>query len=159
MDHAGDDAGHVAAVAAWLERANARSTPGEELRLFHAAFEAVWARAVTTLGSVTLTAIAERVLSTATDEHGFLAAIDPRPSGDAGWQAKLYDRLEQVPQLELVAGMRFGLVELLTVIGTLTAEILSAELHAALASVGTSSSTTATSTPASPTVVGTKAAS
>jgi hypothetical protein len=40
-----------------------------------------------------------------------------------------------VPRPELIEGLRFAFIELLTVIGRLTAEILSSDLHAALLEV------------------------
>jgi hypothetical protein len=132
MDRIQTESSHQAAVDAWLERSIDHDSSVEVVRLFHTAFEAVWRRAVTTLGSVTLTAIAERVLVNATERYAFLAAVNPRPNGDARWREHLHERLTVVPRADLIAGLRFGLVELLTVIGALTAEILSPELHAAL---------------------------
>ncbi len=145
MDTIATDPGHEAAVDAWIER-SLPSLPIEIVGLFHEALEAVWNRAVTTLGTVTLTAIAERVLYTAVERYGFLSAINPRPNGDARWRAQLHERLAAVPRAELVGGLRFALVELLRVIGSLTAEILSADLHAALAK--TIAATTDASMPA-----------
>jgi hypothetical protein len=126
---------HAAAVDAWLRDAVEDAAPAVQLELFRAAIEALWNRAAVTLGSVTLLAIAGRVLSTATHRHGFLSAVHLPSHGDARWKAQLRDRLAAVPRAELITGLRFGLVELLTVIGRLTAEILSPELHAALAAV------------------------
>ena len=121
---------HSAAVDAWLARAlGAGASSADVVREAHAAVEAVWKRAVTALGSVTLSAIAERVLHNASERYGFLSAINPRPNGDARWREVLHERLAAVPSRELMEAVRFGLVELLTVIGTLTAEILSPDLH------------------------------
>jgi len=134
-----DELSHAAAVDAWLQQVIDGAEPAEVVDLFRAAIEILWGRAVTTLGSVTLIAIAERVLSTATRRYGFLAAINPRPNGDAHWKQRLRDRLTVVPRAELIEGLRFAFVELLTVIGRLTAEILSPDLHAALLEVTASS--------------------
>jgi hypothetical protein len=49
-----------------------------------------------------------------------------------------------VPRAALIEGLRYGLIELLTVIGALTAEVLRGELHAALEAV------TALSSPRTP---------
>jgi hypothetical protein len=135
MDRTRDEPSHTAAVDAWLARSLDRDPSIESVALFRAALEAVCGRAVTTLGTVTLTAIAERVLYTATARHGFLSAANPRPNGDARWKQQLIERLSTVPRAELIAGLRFALIELLTVVGRLTAEILTSELHAALAGV------------------------
>jgi len=135
VDPTTHEAGHRAAVDAWIKQAIEGADTAELVELFRVAIETLWSRAVTTLGSVTLIAIAERVLATATRRYGFLSAINPRPNGDARWKQQLRERLAQVPRSELIEGLRFAFVELLTVIGRLTAEILSPELHAALLEV------------------------
>jgi hypothetical protein len=99
---------------------------------FRSAFEALWDRAATTLGAATLIAIGERVLHTATTRYAFLSAVNPRPNGDPRWRQHLHERLCSVAHAELVEGLRFALIELLTVLGRLTAEILTPELHAAI---------------------------
>jgi hypothetical protein len=135
MDQSTRDLSHGAAVDTWIKHVIENADAADLVELFRVAIETLWMRAVTTLGSVTLIAIAERVLATATRKHSFLSAINPRPNGDARWKQQLRDRLAQVPRQELIEGLRFGFVELLTVIGRLTAEILSPELHAALLEV------------------------
>jgi len=135
MDRTQDEPSHTAAVDAWLERSIDHGSSLEVVALFQDAFEALWRRTVTTLGTVTLTAIAERVLWTATARHGFLSVVNSRPNGDTRWKQHLAERLSQVPRSELIAGLRFALIELLAVIGRLTAEILSRELHTVLAEV------------------------
>lgn len=135
MDPTQDEPSHVVAVDRWLARFIEHASPVEIVGVFRIAFEALWNRAVATLGSVTLTAIAECVLITATDQYEFLSVIDPHPphaNGSARGKQHVYERLTSVPRSELIEGLRFGLIELLTVIGRLTAEILSQELHAAL---------------------------
>ena len=127
---------HAAAVDAWLGRARPEDSTVEIVTLFRRALEALWNCAVTTLGPVTLTAIGERVLYTATAKYRFLAAIDPRPNGDTRWQQRLAERLYSVPREELLDGLRCTLIDLLAVIGRLTAEILTPDLHAALREIG-----------------------
>lgn len=126
---------HRAVVDAWIEQAIDDANPAEIVELFRAAAEALWNCAVTTLGSVTLIAIADRVLSTVTRRYSFLSAINVRPNGDARWKQHLRERLVQVPRQELVDGLRFAFTEFLIVIGRLTAEILSPALHAAILEV------------------------
>ena len=135
MDRTQDEPSHRAAVDAWIERSLDHDSSVEVVGLFRGALEALWSSAVTTLGTVTLTAIAERVLHTVTNQYGFLAAINPRSNDDTRWKQHLHERLASTPRAELIAGLRFGLIEFLTVIGRLTAEILSEELHAALREV------------------------
>ena len=127
---------HAAAVDTWLARALTNGSAVEVVTLFRHALEALWLRAVTTLGTVTLTAIAERVLYTATAKYRFLSAINPRPNGDVRWKQQLVERLCNVPREELLDGLRFTLIDLLTVLGRLTAEILTHDLHATLLEVG-----------------------
>jgi len=127
------DNSHRAAVDAWLALAVDLGSSAEVVHTFDQAFELVWNHVGAALGTVTLSAIAERVLHDAVARYPFLSAINPRPNGDARWRDTLRVRLAMVPRTDLLAGLRFGLIELLTVIGSLTAEILSDDLHAALA--------------------------
>lgn len=135
MDNEPAEPSHTEVVDAWLKRSAERCSSSELVGLFSAAVDELWARAVTTLGSVTLTAITDRVLSTATGRYPFLSVINPRPNGDGRWRQELQDRLALVPRAELLDGLRFALIEMLAVIGRLTAQILSAELHTAFTSI------------------------
>jgi hypothetical protein len=126
---------HIAAVDAWLERSIDHDSSVEIVELFRAAVEAIWSAVVTTLGPVTLTAVAERVLARAAAQHAFLATINTHVNGDRRSMKQLCECLAGVPRSELIDGLRFGLIELITVIGRLSAEILSDELHATLSQV------------------------
>lgn len=139
MDPTRDELNHAAVVDAWIAKVIDGADPADLVDLFRAAIEVLWGRAVVTLGSVTLIAIAERVLGTATRRYSFLVAVSPTPHGDARWKQQLRERLTMVPRPELIEGLRFAFVELLTVVGRLTAEILSPDLHAALLEVTASS--------------------
>ena len=127
----GERAQHGACVDAWLEKRAANLSSAALLTLFDSANQALWVRSKTTLGEVTLTAIADRVRSVATERHPFLAGltIDQVDGIRAG---ALAAQAEAMPPDELVLPLRFVLVELLTVLGNLTAEILTPGLHAAL---------------------------
>ena len=103
-------------------------------RLLEAALGALWTRTQQTLGEVTMTAIVERVLYTATETYPFLSSfkvVTPRGIACSGPSDGLPSPLEA----EMRAGVRFLLVEFLTVLGNLTADILTVELHAELMSV------------------------
>jgi hypothetical protein len=132
-----DEGHHAACVDAWLERAAPGGSQSLEglLRLFEAALSALWSRTKTTLGEVTLSAIAERVLHNASETFPFLASfeVDPKDGIQCG---DLRERRDALRDAELKEGLRFVLVEFLTVIGNLTAEILTPELHAELTQVG-----------------------
>lgn len=129
-----DEAGHAACVDDWLERAGTGLPPTALLNLFERALSAIWVRTETTLGEVTLGAIAERVLLNASEKFPHFAALKVEPGG--GIQlGGLREQVRAGQDLLLRPGIRCVLAELLTVLGNLTAEILTPELHAALSSV------------------------
>lgn len=129
-----DDGRHAGCVDAWLERSATGQAPDALLRLFEAALDAVWIRTKTTLGEITLTAIAERVISNASERFSLLWSLKVEPT--SGIQCReLGERLGSVEPSELRQAIRFVLVELLTVLGNLTAEILTPALHAEIAGV------------------------
>jgi hypothetical protein len=129
-----DDDQHAACVGAWLDRSATGLSSEDLLRLFEAALGALWIRTKTTLGEVTLTVIAERVLHTASEKFSLLWSLKVDPN--AGIQCReLRERIGSVQPAELTEAIRFALVELLRVFGHLTAEILTPELHLELANV------------------------
>jgi hypothetical protein len=125
--------GHEVAVDAWFARVAAGRSVESVIQAFEQAFAALWQRSVVTLGEVTLTAIVDRVLHVATEEYPVLGSIDASASASGvGWQglrAHAGLRPEQV-----FPALRSVLVEFLTVLGNLTAEILTPALHDELAS-------------------------
>ena len=129
-----DEGQHARCVDAWLEGSGTGLAPDALLRLFEAALDAVWIRTNTTLGEVTLTAIAERVLHNASERFSLLWSLKIEPT--RGIQCReLSDRIGSVEPAELREAIRFVLVELLTVLGNLTAEILTPALHAEISKV------------------------
>jgi len=129
-----DEGQHARCVDAWLEGSGTGLAPDALLRLFEAALDAVWIRTNTTLGEVTLTAIAERVLHNASEQFSLLSSLKIEPA--RGIQCReLSVRIGSVDAAELREAIRFVLVELLTVLGNLTAEILTPALHAEISRV------------------------
>ncbi len=129
-----DDGRHALCVDEWLERSATGLGPESLLRLFEAALDAVWIRTKTTLGEVTLTAIAARVLHNASERFSLLWSLKIEPT--SGIQCReLSDRIGSVEPAELRDAIRFVLVEFLTVVGNLTAEILTPALHAEVLTV------------------------
>jgi hypothetical protein len=120
-------------VDVWIKH-SANGKSGQELvQDFQRAFDALWRRAQLTLGDVTLMAIVDRVLHNAVERFPDLSPLTVEPSGlksDA-----LAKRAETVRSDQLVDAFRFVLVEFLTVLGNLTAEILTRALHAELTRV------------------------
>ena len=129
-----DEGEHGACVDAWLERAAGGLSPERLLELFEAAFAVLWARTSTPLGEVTMTAIAERVLYNASEKFPMFSSLEVDPSSGIHC-GELRDRIGSARSTELIEGLRFMLVELLTVLGNLTAEILTPELHSELSRV------------------------
>jgi len=122
-----EDNTHRAAVAAWLGRTPAE--PKALLAAFEQAFAALWQRTRLTLGDVTMTAIVDRVLHVAEEQFPALASLELEEAG-VRWR-------EPSPPAgaspdRLAEGIEFVLVEFLTVLGNLTAEILTPALHAEL---------------------------
>lgn len=129
-----DEGQHAACVDTWLERSAKGLSAEVLLQLFEAAIGALWGRTKTTLGEVTLTAIAERVLYNASEKYPLFSSLKVEPAvGIEG--SELRERIDSVRKPELTMGFRFVLVEFLTVVGNLTAEILTPELHSELSSV------------------------
>ena len=118
-------------VDAWIEGA-ARGLPVDALlEVFQQAFDALWRRAQLTLGDVTLMAIVDRVLYNAAERFPALSSLTVEPAGLR--TEPLRKRPRSLDKDELLEGIRFVLVEFLTVLGNLTAEILTPALHAELA--------------------------
>jgi hypothetical protein len=136
-DRVRDEGEHAEHVSAWLEGAGDGRSPEELVQLFERAFGALWRRASATLGEVTLTAIAERVLFNASESRPLFADVGLSADGAIDVR-KLRERVTKVHRAELLEAIHFVLVELLTVLGNLTAEVLTPELHAELARVALS---------------------
>lgn len=127
-----DEGNHAACVATWLSHAPEELGPGALLDLLDSALHAVWQRANATLGDVTLTAIADRVLYTVAETHPLVAALKVGPAGFRFDDLRA-ERHVRAADIREVA--RLVLTELLTVLGNLTAEILTPSLHAELSGV------------------------
>jgi hypothetical protein len=129
-----DDGSHERCVDAWLARVASGVDRDAHVDLLEAALAALWARANVTLGEVTLTAIVDRVLYNAGERFPALASLELDDTGEISCEG-LRAAPEEAPADTLREAMRFALVELLTVLGNLTADILTPELHAELAKV------------------------
>ena len=128
-----DENTHQAVVAAWLRRAP--GGPDELVRTFEDTFAALWRRSQLTLGDVTLTAIVDRVLHLAGEKFPALGSIALGETGLSWPEAPA-----GADPARLAEGISFVLVEFLTVLGNLTAEILTPALHAELSGQPASSS-------------------
>jgi hypothetical protein len=128
---ADETSGHAALVAAWFDRTGAGHPPASQLDSLERAFEALWARVRPTLDEVTLVAIAERVFCDASERFPPFASVEVGPAGVRFEGAR--ERAGEAGADELGAAARFVLTTFLTVLGHLTAEVLTPGLHATLA--------------------------
>jgi len=120
---------HHVVVNGWLQRAAKGDSTEALIGAFDDAFAALWQRSHLALGEITLTVIVERVLHVATRRFPELGSLKVSASGlnCEGLRARSDLRMDQ-----LAEGVPFVLVEFLTVLGKLTAEILTPALHAEL---------------------------
>ncbi|MGD0677131.1 MAG: hypothetical protein ABSC94_17080 [Polyangiaceae bacterium] len=125
------DEDHSACVSTWMERA-AKGLPSDRMvQAFEEAFAALWQRAHRTLGDITLTAIVDRVLYNGAERFPILSTLKVEATGLRC--EGLYEHAQGAPTGQLTEAIRFVLLEFLTVLGNLTADILTPALHAELA--------------------------
>jgi hypothetical protein len=121
---------HDVVVDEWMSRWT-RDLPSDELlSAFEIGLGRIWNRAQQTLGEVTLGAIGERVLHGAIERYPALATLEINGSG-LNFEM-LRNDLSRIPAQDLERALRFVVVELLTVLGRLTADIMTPALHEAL---------------------------
>ena len=122
---------HAVFVDAWMQAAAKGLAADQLLQLFEKALRVLWQRAQGTLGDVTLVAIANRVLHGTVERSTMLGVLKVEASGFH------FDELRgrTGDPVALAQGIELFLVEFLTVVGSLTAEILTPALHSALSGV------------------------
>ncbi|MBN1239082.1 MAG: hypothetical protein JXB36_11305 [Gammaproteobacteria bacterium] len=125
-----DENDHTACVNAWMDLVDRGQPADALLSAFDRGFKALWRRTSQTLADVTLVAITERVLYAAAERYPFIGLLDVDETGLRS-QA-LHKRVGQLKREELDEGIRFVLIEFLTILGNLTAEILTPALHSEL---------------------------
>jgi hypothetical protein len=125
-----DEREHRLTVDAWFERVARGRSSDALIQAFERAFAALWKRSHLTLGEVTLTAIAERVLHTAMERYPILGSIEITASG---LDCQRLRAQQGLPLSEVTDAIRFVLLEFLSVLGNLTAQILSPALRLELA--------------------------
>jgi hypothetical protein len=126
-----DEADHSGYVDAWLDGVGRSPAPAQLITLFERALGALWRRTEVTLGEVTLTAIVDRGLYTASEQYPFLSTLTVERTGIS------FDglRSQGAHDTNLRDALCLVLVEFLTVLGHLTDEILTPALHAELSGV------------------------
>jgi hypothetical protein len=122
-----EPSGHGAFVAAWAERATDACSQPQLIELLELALNRLYTSAGTLLGEVTLAAIVDRVLFKASERHSFLANVTLEASKIS---CKKLQALAEAPDEDaLKDGLRFVMTEFLSVLGKLTAEILTPGFH------------------------------
>lgn len=124
------DSDHRRCVEVWTQRWPRDWTPERRVTAFEHAFAALFWRAHQTLGGATVVAIAARVLSAATERYPELQGTVVGPRGLV--LETLRSRASTLDDARLRECIHFALVEFLSVVGTVTAEILTPALHAEL---------------------------
>jgi hypothetical protein len=124
---------HAEVVARWLRENVQGRLPERQAKLFVSAFNTLWRRAKRTLGEATLLAIGERVLYLARERFPLLAGVSVGPEGLEGLETALLNAATSAPKADLTDTIGYVLTEFLTVLGRLTANILTPALHAELA--------------------------
>lgn len=127
-----DDSVHIKQVREWMKPAS-RVSPDQLAELFEKAMSALWHRTHSALGDITVAAIVDRVLYNATETHAILGSLKLGAQGVDFTEFR--EQAGSLPDGELREAMQLVLVELLTVVGNLTAEILTPALHSELSRV------------------------
>ncbi len=122
-----DKGQHQDAVTAWFQRAAQGRSVESLVQAFENTFAALWQRSSLVLGEATLASIVERVLHTATEQAPLLGSIEVDTFGLRCERLRLHADLHHD---QVSAAIRVVLVEFLTVLGSLTAQILTPALHA-----------------------------
>jgi len=119
---------HAKLVDAWIGRLSEDLPPQRQVAAFERGFTAVCRRAQRTLGEVTVSAIVDRVLHDASARFPLLAIL--KAEADAGVRfGELRQSVKPEDIRQLREGMRAALILFLTVLGNLTADILTPALH------------------------------
>jgi hypothetical protein len=127
-----DESVHLKYVREWMEHAP-RVSPDQMAELFEKAMFALWHRTHSALGDITVAAIVDRVLYNATEEYPILCSLKLGATGVDF--AEFRAQAGSLHDGDLREAIQSVLVELLTVVGNLTAEILTPALHSELSRV------------------------
>jgi hypothetical protein len=123
---------HIPYVDA-LFRQEADQSASRRREVFATAFNAIWGCAKVTLGDVTLRAVVKRVFYLASAPYPMFATLAVSSTGISSEGLDAWQGTWEGEGFE--EGLRFVLLELLRMLGTLTADILTPSLHEALSEV------------------------
>jgi hypothetical protein len=141
---------HTACVDHWLASLPADLDSPRHVDFFQKAVDCVHSQVCKTLGEITVRAVTDRVVHLCADDFPDLSALRVMPDGSVRCEELRRQGSALLPE-ELIDGTRAVLIDLLSVLGSLTAEVLTPELHRALLrSIEPPSSGLLASTPRSP---------
>ena len=124
---------NLTCVASWIERMAPGLSGEEHVQLFEMSLAAMWRRSQRPLGDVTVAAIMDRVVDAAVERFPILAGLRVEASGVSCLGLRV--PAAEADGAQLLEAMRFVLVEYLTVLGNLTADIFTPALRAELSAV------------------------
>jgi hypothetical protein len=126
MHHIPESDIHQKVVFSWEENNVHGLTPDEQLLLFAKAIKAIEGRTLRTLSLVTVSVILDRVIKEAKEKYPSLSAVKVEPMGLDFTGISSHENHERK---EVLAGLRYLVAELLRVLGSITADILTDSLH------------------------------
>ena len=124
---------HAKQVDAWALKNTAGLPPEKLVRLFEIAIQAIEQRSLTTLSSVTVMVVLDRALHQSKEIFPLLAAVTLDPKG-VRLDGIIANSGHHKPE-ELQAALRHLLVEILSVFGNITAEVLTVPLQKELSKI------------------------
>lgn len=124
---------HSQVVHEWESKNNIGLTLDQEVQLLEKGIHAVEQRALRTLSSITLMVILDRVLQQSTEKFDSLS--EANIINGLSIEALLQTDRNQDSKKILIEALRYLLIELLRVLGRITADILTNPLHNELMNV------------------------
>lgn len=124
---------HDEVVQIWEEK-NSKGLGSQELaRLFSAAIRRIEQRSLVTLSSITIRVVVDRALHESREKFPILSVVTVDPSGLNC--SELISQSQPYTPEQIGEALRYLLIELLNVIGSITADVLTAPLHKELMEV------------------------
>lgn len=124
---------HAKKVDEWISKSVVGLEQVDQARVFASAILAIENRILLTLSSITWKAILERALSQSIEQHPLLSGIKVEAHGLS--IAGLLPTLQSEQTNQVIESFRFFIIELMTIVGNLTAEVLSEPLYRVLSEV------------------------
>ena len=124
---------HTKVVSAWEEKNTKALTSEQLVQVFGSAIRAIEQRCLITLSSITVKVVVDRVLHESTEKFSILSKVSIESAG-LDFSALLKMGVDEKTE-ELRKALHYLVVELLAVLGNITANILTVSLHKELMSV------------------------